>query len=74
MNKNKIFMKKTIGGILAAGGMLGVIYYSYKYFQDADSFEAFGADVAISTGDYTPILVSAVVLLTGIVISKLNLK
>lgn len=67
-------MKKTIGGILAAGGMLGVIYYSYEYFQDSDSFEAFGADVAISTGDYTPIIVSAVVMLAGIVIAKLNFK
>lgn len=67
-------MKKTIGGILTAGGLLGVIYYGYQYFQDSQSFEAFGADVAVSTGDYTPIIISAVVMIAGIVISKLNVK
>lgn len=67
-------MKNTIGSILAAGGMLGIIYYGYQYLQDSESFEAFGADVAISTGDYTPIIISAVVMLVGIVISKLNFK
>ncbi|HBQ61242.1 MAG TPA: hypothetical protein DD671_16900 [Balneolaceae bacterium] len=67
-------MKETIGGILTAGGLLGVIYYGYKYFQDSESFEAFGADVAVSTGDYTPIIISGVVMIVGIVITKLNFK
>ena len=63
-------MKKTIGGILTGGGLLGVIYFGFQYFQDSKSFEAFGADVAVSTGDYVPILVSAVVMLAGIVITR----
>lgn len=67
-------MKKTIGGILTAGGLLGVIFYSYQYFQESETFEALGADVAISTGDYTPIIISAVVMVAGIVLAKLNFK
>ncbi|MCP9291089.1 hypothetical protein [Gracilimonas sediminicola] len=67
-------MKKTIGGMLTAGGLIGIIYFGYQYMQDSESIEAFGADVAISTGDYTPIIISAVVMVAGIVISKLNLK
>ncbi|MBO6584641.1 MAG: hypothetical protein JJ953_00910 [Gracilimonas sp.] len=67
-------MKKTIGGMLTAGGLIGIIYFGYQYMQESESFEAFGADVAISTGDYTPIIISAVVMVAGIVISKLNLK
>lgn len=67
-------MKKTIGGILTAGGLLGVIYYSYQYFQNSETLEAFGADIAVSTGDYTPIIISAVVMVAGIVIAKLNFK
>lgn len=63
-------MKKTIGGVLAGGGLLGVIYFGFKYFQDSESFEAFGADIAVSTGDYVPILVCAVVMLAGIIISR----
>ncbi|MGN8225648.1 hypothetical protein [Gracilimonas sp. BCB1] len=67
-------MKKTIGGMLTAGGLIGIIYFGYQYLQDSESFEAFGTDVAISTGDYTPIIISAVVMVAGIVVSKLNLK
>lgn len=67
-------MKKTVGSILTAGGLIGIIYFGYQYFQDSESFEAFGADVAVSTGDYTPIIISAVVMIAGIVISKLNVK
>lgn len=67
-------MKNAIGGILTVGGLLGVIYYGYQYFQDSESFEAFGADVAVSTGDYTPIIISGVVMIAGIVITKLNFK
>jgi len=63
-------MKKTIGQIMGAGGLIGVIYFGYMYFQDSESFEAFGADVAISTGDYVPILISAVVMLAGILIAR----
>jgi hypothetical protein len=40
------------------------------YFQDSESFEAFGADVAVSTGDYVPVLISAVVMLAGILIAR----
>lgn len=67
-------MKETIGRILMIGGVLGLVYYGYQYFQNSESFEAFGADVAISTGDYTPIIISAVVMLVGVVITKLNFK
>lgn len=67
-------MKNTLGGLLTAGGILGIIYYGYQYYEDSNSFEAFGADVAISTGDYTPIVISAVVMLLGILIAKINFK
>lgn len=67
-------MKETIGRIIMIGGVLGMVYYGYEYFQESESFEAFGADVAISTGDYTPIIISAVVMLVGIVITKFNFK
>jgi hypothetical protein len=67
-------MKDTIGRILAIGGVLGIIYFGWQYYEESDSFEAFGADIAVSTGDYTPIIISAVVMLVGIIITKLNFK
>ncbi|MEX0721597.1 MAG: hypothetical protein WD059_13075 [Balneolaceae bacterium] len=67
-------MKQTVGGILVAGGLIGLIFYTYQYFQESESFEAFGADVAVSTGDYTPIIISALVLIAGIIIAKVDFK
>lgn len=67
-------MKDHISVVLTVGGLIGVGYYGYEFYQDSNSFEAFGADVAISTGDYTPIIASAVVMVVGIIISKLNFK
>lgn len=63
-------MYKNIGRLLTAGGLIGVLYFGYMYIQDSNSFEAFGADIAVSTGDYVPVLVSAIVLLAGIVLSR----
>lgn len=63
-------MKKTLGYILSLGGLLGVIYFTYEYMQESESFSVMGADVAVSTGDWIPILVSALVMVIGLLMSK----
>jgi hypothetical protein len=63
-------MKKTVGSILSIGGLIGVIYFGYQYLDDSESFEILGADVAVSTGDYVPILISLVILIAGVVIYR----
>ncbi|WP_340104237.1 hypothetical protein [Rhodohalobacter sp. 8-1] len=63
-------MKKAIGGILSIGGLVGVIYYTYQYMQDSESFSALGADVAISTGNWVPIVISALVMVVGILLTR----
>lgn len=63
-------MKQTIGGILSIGGLIGVIFFGYQYLGDSESFELLGADVAVSTGDYVPILISLIVLIVGVVIYR----
>ncbi|MEX2602499.1 MAG: hypothetical protein WD355_12670 [Balneolaceae bacterium] len=65
-------MKKVIGGILGIGGLIGIIYYGFLYFQDSESFEVMGADVAVSTGDYVPIIISAAIMIIGILISRMK--
>lgn len=67
-------MKKTIGGILIAAGLIGLIFYTIQYLDDSESFEVLGADVAVSTGDYVPIIISAVVLIAGVIIAKVKFE
>lgn len=63
-------MKQTLGSILSIGGLIGIIFFGYQYLDDSESFELFGADVAVSTGDYIPVLISLIVLIAGIVIYR----
>jgi len=55
---------------LSIGGLIGVIFYTYQYMQDSESFSALGADVAVSTGNWVPILVSALVMVVGILLAR----
>lgn len=63
-------MKQTLGGILSIGGLIGVIFFGYQYMQDSESFSVLGADVAVSSGDWVPILISLIVLIVGILIYR----
>lgn len=63
-------MQKTLGYILAVGGLIGVIYFTIEYMQDSESFEVLGADVAVSSGDWVPILVSALIMVVGVLMSR----
>lgn len=63
-------MKQLIGSLLSIAGLIGVLYYGYQYLKDSKAFGIFGADIAVSTGDYVPVLISAIVLVAGIVIYR----
>lgn len=63
-------MNKSIGGILSVAGFIGILFFGYQYLQDSESLRVFGADVAVSTGNITPVLISGIVLLAGMVISR----
>jgi hypothetical protein len=63
-------MKQTLGGILSIVGLIGVLFFGYQYLDDSESFSILGADVAVSTGDIVPVLISLVVLIAGVVIYR----
>lgn len=61
---------KLIGGILTVLGLIGSIFYGMKAIQDSDSFHFLGIDVAVSTADWTPVIVSVCVLVVGLVLLR----
>lgn len=63
-------MKQTLGGILSVAGLIGVIYFGIQYMNDSESFSVLGADVAVSSGDWVPILISLIVLIVGVVVYR----
>lgn len=63
-------MNQTLGGILSVAGLIGILFFGYQYMADTESFQLFGADIAVSTGDVVPIVISAIVLVVGLVIYR----
>jgi hypothetical protein len=63
-------MKKTIGSILSIGGLIGVLFYAYQYMQASESVSVLGADIAVSTGNWVPIVISALVMVVGILLTR----
>lgn len=63
-------MKQIVGSILSIGGLVGIIIFGYQYLGDTKSFQVLGADIAVSTGNYAPILIFGIVLAAGLLIYR----
>ncbi|MBW3469458.1 hypothetical protein [Arthrospiribacter ruber] len=60
---------KTIGIILSILGGIGLIVFGLQAMEDSESFSLLGMDIAVSTANWTPVIVSGVVLVLGLVMS-----
>ncbi len=65
---------KILGIVLLAIGIIGTLFFGIKAMQDSDSFSFMGVDVAVSTADWTPVIISVVLLAVGAVITVKNNK
>jgi hypothetical protein len=71
-------MNRTLGGVFMLVGLAGLVYYGTLFIQNSESFNFFGSEVVISSGEYAPVLISAIILVVGLYIyrvkqpSKLN--
>lgn len=61
-------MKKA-GIILMLLGAVGTIIFGIKALQDSESFSIMGMDVAVSTADWSPVIISVVLLIAGLVLT-----
>lgn len=60
---------KTIGIILLVLGLIGTIIFGIQAVQDSESFNFLGMDFAVSKANWTPLIVSGVVLIIGAVLT-----
>lgn len=61
-------MKKAIGIVLTLIGIAATAITGMQVADDSDSFSIFGADVVVSQADYTPLIISIVVLVLGVIL------
>lgn len=60
---------KTIGIILAIIGAIGTAVFGYQALQDSESFSFLGLDIAVSSANWTPVIISVVLLVVGVVLA-----
>ena len=58
---------KTTGMILLILGLIGVVIIGIQAINDSESFHLFGLDIAVSKANWTPLIMSGVVALIGLV-------
>lgn len=61
---------RIAGIILLVIGIVGVLVFGIQAMNDSESFSILGMDVAVSKADWTPLIVSAVILVIGAVMSR----
>ncbi len=61
---------RIVGIILLILGIIGCIFFGIQAAGDSESFSLFGADIAVSSANWTPLIVSAIVLVVGIFMSR----
>ncbi len=60
---------KTIGTILLILGAIGTIVFGIQAIQDSESFSFLGMDIAVSTANWTPVIISVILLVVGLVLT-----
>lgn len=59
---------KIAGTIITVLGIIGLIIFGIQAMNDSESFSFLGMDIAVSTANWTPVIVSGIVSLIGVVI------
>lgn len=61
---------KILGIILTILGLVGCVYFGIQAMNDSESVSLLGMDIAVSTADWAPLIVSAVVAVAGMLIMR----
>lgn len=61
---------KVVGIILIILGLLGSIFFGIQAAGDSESFSFLGMDIAVSSANWTPLIISVAVFIIGLVMSR----
>lgn len=63
-------MKQSVGRVLTVLGLIGTIYFGIEAIQNSESFSFLGLDVSVSSANWTPLIISVIVLALGLIVSR----
>lgn len=59
---------KALGTILLLLGLAGTIFFGIQALNNSETFSFLGVDVAISSANWTPVIISGVFAILGVII------
>lgn len=65
---------RVVGIILLILGLVGCVIFGIQAAGDSESFSLFGADIAVSHANWTPLIISGVVFIIGIFMTRSGKK
>ncbi|MDD2631639.1 MAG: hypothetical protein RBR47_12110 [Bacteroidales bacterium] len=65
---------KVAGIILIVLGVIGLLVFGIQAANDSESFSFLGMDVAVSSANWTPVIISGAVLVVGIIMAAVRRK
>ncbi len=65
---------KIAGIVLLIIGLAGTLVFGIQAIQDTETFSFLGIDIGVSSANWTPVIVSAIILVAGIVLMSMNKK
>lgn len=60
---------KIAGIVLLVLGIVGTLVFGVQAIQETETFSFLGLDIGVSGADWTPVIISAVILVAGIVMT-----
>ena len=63
---------KTAGIVLIILGIIGTLVYGARALENSESLNILGLQIAVSSADWTPVIISALILIAGITITALS--
>lgn len=57
---------KTIGIVLLILGIVGTVVFGIQAINDSESFSFLGMDIAVSSANWTPVIISVILLIVGL--------
>lgn len=60
------------GIVLMVIGIIGILIFGIQAIQQTETFSFLGIDIGVSQANWTPIIISAIIFVTGIVLMALD--
>lgn len=61
-------MKRIIGLVLFIAGLVASLIFGLQAYQDTESIKFLGANITVSQANWTPLIISLVVTVVGIIL------